>query len=564
MNLKEFHFRKALSIAKYCKLLTPKSIYFLVFYYSLSIANALFEGASFLLLVELILGNRGLENQTVIFRTVTGILEKIGLPLDYVVMYFSVILLFCIKVVINFLSAVVDGHMDANLRRIIQNKGFSHVLNGEWETLRSIRVGESVGAVTQESHHSALYIISLIKSLYCLLAFSVLSIMAMLVSVEITLVFVIMGLPIAILLKNLFGKQAYLAGQMTTERQGLYANITERLNVLLQIKVEGNTNYHIAKGIRNQSELTRLEKKLWLISGYIQSINLSLPAIVLLIFYLWSLFKGQPLSEVLSVIAGVGIIGSRALNQIYMLNGNLGNVTRYSGSIAIVYGLFRIPRVSSKIAIEEKIQGIEVANVSYSYGKKSAVEGIRFSTYIGKPLVMMGPSGGGKTTVANLVTGLMNPGSGAIEYVGVSGKKYNSITYKARIGYVTQDILLFHGTVKENLISSSNNVGDDVLWDCLMKTGADNFVRESGGLDAVITEAGKSLSGGEKRRLGIARVLTSDPHILILDEVTAGLDNAMRDDLIKTIKKLATSLVVIIITHDMGFAHSGDYALYHI
>ena len=126
------------------------------------------------------------------------------------------------------------------------------------------------------------------------------------------------------------------------------------------------------------------------------------------------------------------------------------------------------------------------------------------------------------------------------------------------MGYVTQDIHLFHGTIRDNLIIfPDSGVGDDSLWRCLLCVGAEGFVRKLGGLDAVITEAGRSLSGGEKRRLGIARVLIANPHILILDEVTAGLDEARKKELIATIKTLAESLIVIVITHDPDVADQG-------
>jgi len=519
----------------------------------------MFEGASYFLLVDLVIGKGGFESQTAIFEAISHVLGVFGFPLNYRVLYFAVIALFSMKVVIDFTVTVVDGHMAANLRRAIQDQGFSHVLKGDWETLRDIRVGSRLGAITEEAQHVALYFIGMIKASYSLLVFVVLVFMALLVSMEITLVFGLISLPIAVLLKHLFGRQATIAGMLVNERQGFYANITERLNVLFQIKVEDNTDYHIKRGIRNQTQLTRLEKKWWFIRGYIQSLNVSLPAFVLLIFYVWSRFKGQPLSDVLSLIAGVGIIGSRALNQINMLNANLGTITGYSGSIIPVYELFNIPRARIRVAIKEKIKGIKLNKVSYSYGEHPGIEGVSLDAGIGKPLVIMGPSGGGKTTIANLITGLMKPNSGVIEYIGFSGDKYNSTEYRAKIGYLTQDILLFHGTVRENLISSSDKVDDDVLWDCLKKVGAEKFVRELGGLDGMIAESGRSLSGGEKRRLGIARALTSDPDILILDEVTVGLDEAIKKDLITTIRMLSELLVAIVITHDMDLINSGDY-----
>jgi len=101
---------------------------------------------------------------------------------------------------------------------------------------------------------------------------------------------------------------------------------------------------------------------------------------------------------------------------------------------------------------------------------------------------------------------------------------------------VPQDILLFHGSVRDNLVGGQGLVVDDVLIEALSDAGADAFVERLGGLDAMITEAGRSLSGGERRRLGIARVLAGRPDVLILDEVTVGLDEQRKLELLGTIR----------------------------
>jgi ABC-type transport system involved in cytochrome bd biosynthesis fused ATPase/permease subunit len=111
-------------------------------------------------------------------------------------------------------------------------------------------------------------------------------------------------------------------------------------------------------------------------------------------------------------------------------------------------------------------------------------------------------------------------------------------------------------------VFAADNVDDEFLYECLKKAGANEFVQNMGGLYATLSEAGRSLSGGEKRRIGIARSLTKRPDILILDEVTAGLDEEKKYELVKTIKTLADTMVVIIITHDIEIAMLGSENVY--
>src|SRR5947208_9516765 len=101
---------------------------------------------------------------------------------------------------------------------------------------------------------------------------------------------------------------------------------------------------------------------------------------------------------------------------------------------------------------------VELHDVAYTYSEHAGVSGISLSFGVGEPLLLMGPSGSGKTTLANVVAGLYRPSKGRVIYVGQSGKIYDAIDGRPRVGYVPQDILLFQGTVRENLIGGQGSV----------------------------------------------------------------------------------------------------------
>lgn len=551
MLFRNIRAKEALAIARRCSLVSGRAVYLLLAYYLLAVLNALVDGVSLILLVDLVTGNLDLGGDTLVIGWIGRALERFSVAPDFSVMYFVLIGLIFFKFFLVLAYRSLDGYLEAVLRRRVQEEGFASVLRGDWERLRDMRVGERVGAVTEEASNTAKYIASAVRALYSLLAVVVLSAIALAVSIEVSLLFMAIGVPVLLVLRYLFNLQARIAEKLVKERQGFYASVTERLNGLFQIKVEGNSEHHIAEGLRNQDLLTHHELRWWYLRAFINAFNVLLPVTVLLLSYAWASYKGVHVREIMGIMAGVVIVGARALGMLNQLSANIGNITGYAGSIPPVYSLFTVPEETRRQPVPEKISRVELAGVTYMYNPEAGVSDITMSAETGRPLVMMGESGSGKTTLANLMAGLYMPSSGKISYVGVSGRSYDSSSYRPRVGYVTQDIHLFHGTVRENLLASYDLRGDDgALWNALEMAGAKDFITRMGGLDAVITEAGRSLSGGQRRRIGIARILVGAPDILILDEVTAGLDEERKTGLVRTIKELAGSLVVVIITHD--------------
>jgi ABC-type multidrug transport system fused ATPase/permease subunit len=259
--------------------------------------------------------------------------------------------------------------------------------------------------------------------------------------------------------------------------------------------------------------------------------------------------------------AAVGVISVRVAAQLNNAVVAVGNLSRLSGSLDSVLVALAIPTMQSRLDIAEPVVAITAEHIDYAYGNHHALKGISLTVTQGFPLVLRGRSGRGKTTLANVLAGIYSPMSGVVRYVGVSGKFYDSGRYRAKIGYVTQDVHLFCGSFRENL-SAGRSCSDDEIWAELEQVDAAEFIRQLGGLDATMAEAGRSLSGGQRRRLGIARVLLARREILILDEITSGLDQLNREMIIQLIEKISLRHVVIIISHEyLPFAHAREYVL---
>jgi ATP-binding cassette, subfamily C, bacterial len=557
--LRDVRAHESLAIARACSLLTSRSTAVLGGYYAIGIVKALIGSGAMLLLVDLVIGRAGRADATFATRAAGRIAAAMGAPPGATGLAIVLIIALLVGVVSTFIYYSLDGYLEASLRRRLQERGFAAVMHGDWERLRDMRVGERVGAVTEEATNVARYFMALVRGSYNLIALVVFLVVALAVSTKVSLIVAVAGVPVLVAIKYLFSWQARLAEQMVVERQGFYADVTERLSGLFQIKVEGNAAHHVTAGLKNQSALTNAEIEWWRLRAGINALNVFLPVVIVGALYMWSLISGTPLQASLQLLAGIGVVGTQALSQANQFTANLGNVSAYAGSVGPVYDLFSITPEVWRPLVPERVTRVELHDVSYNYSERAGVRGVSLSFGVGNPLLLMGPSGSGKTTLANVVAGLYRASKGRVDYVGESGRSYDAVEARPRVGYVPQDILLFQGTVRENLTGGQGHIADEVLIEALRGAGAEVFVSRLGGLDAVIVEAGRSLSGGERRRLGIARVLAGHPDVLILDEVTVGLDEERKLELLTTIGALSERFVVVAITHDSDMAGAARF-----
>lgn len=550
--LNNLYLKEAVFVAKTCKLVTRQSVLLLIVYYLIATLAGLLEGSGMLMLVDVVTGHANLENKTSLIGILTSILRYFSIDPDLKIIFFFTILILLLRVFLTFLSQIIYYRdVQAWLSKKIRYACIDTLMNGDWEFLRNMTSGTYVGAVSDGVNKSAYYFNSLVLIFYSAINAFILIFFALSVSFEISLLFFLAGFPAFLALRAILKVQKLFAEKYTAATQKFFGNITENLNGMYHIKVEGRVDRYTSKSLSLQDEMTRNEKKYALtIAGAGGFMNF-IPVFILFVFFGWTILKSNSFQDLIIFLASISIIGSRAYGHINTLVQSASGLSIYGSNFMPVIDLLKIPREKKKEYISEKILLIEVSGASYSYNESSGIRDLNVEIKIGEPLIIMGPSGAGKTTLANLISGLYLPGIGKINYFGDSGKAYSSAKFRPRLGYVTQDIHLFHGTVRENLSTSVlNTATDEELWFALKQSGSEDFILKLGGLDAPIAEAGRSLSGGQKRRLGIARVLAGKPDILILDEMTAGVDDVIKNELISTIKSISSSLIIIIITHE--------------
>jgi ABC-type multidrug transport system fused ATPase/permease subunit len=209
---------------------------------------------------------------------------------------------------------------------------------------------------------------------------------------------------------------------------------------------------------------------------------------------------------------------------------------------------------------------VKLSNLKFYYSDATdeTIQDISLEITEGKFIAFVGPSGGGKSTLVDLVLGLLAPSSGTIT---ISGHKPVDAIKKwpGSIGYVPQDVFIENSTVKENICLGFDpkTVTDQLVWDALKLADLSDFVKGlEGQLSFKISDAGKNLSGGQRQRLGIARALLTKPKIVIFDEATSALDAETENRVSESILKLTGDCTVIFIAHRLSVVRSADMIYY--
>ena len=218
--------------------------------------------------------------------------------------------------------------------------------------------------------------------------------------------------------------------------------------------------------------------------------------------------------------------------------------------------------IVSEQNIEKVIAGqIEFKNVSFSYQDSGidALKNISFSVNPGESIAIIGTTGSGKSTIANLIGRMFDPTKGSIYIDGIDLKHYNPTKFRDQIGCVPQDVFLFSDTISNNVAFGLDNLDNSKTIEALKHADLyDNVMEFPKQLETILGERGITLSGGQKQRLSIARALAKKPQLLILDDCLSAVDTKTENNILNSLKEIMADKTSIIISHRVSSAKLAD------
>ncbi len=489
--------------------------------------------------------------------------EALGLEVNLVNVLFSYVLIVSIFASLRYQLTVMSTSVQQGYIGFLRDKLYRSLLHSRWQFIVQNKMSDFThclsGQVQSIGHASNLMLSFLSQLLLTLVMVG----LAFLLSWKMTLLAVGCA---AVLLTLLLPFNRIIYGSGKTQLMSyklIFQMLTEQLGSLKMIKSYASESYHANQMQQVSEALEAQQVKFSRMTATTQWVYMVGAVIAFsLFFYVAQAVLAIPLATILLLL----VFFSRLLPQISGLQRTYQQLLHKVPAFNDVSEMMRAcdeakepvdPQMPCPILTRE----IRLEGICYRYPDKVQPVFENLSVQIDKnqTVALVGHSGVGKSTLVDLIAGLLEPDRGTLYCDDIALEGENRLAWRQQVAYVTQEVYLFHDSVRANLSwVSSKPVADDDLWRVLKLTAAEDFVmRLPLGLDTVIGDRGIRLSGGERQRLALARALLAEPQLLILDEATSALDHENEQKIQLALEQLQGKLTILIIAHrETTIAHA--------
>ncbi len=500
------------------------------------------------------------ENPTAIERWVTDLVRFFGLEPTMGVFLGIIVAGVSLKAVLTLVANRQAGYCVAHMATDLRLDLLRALLQTRWHYYVGQRIGTFANSFASEAQRAAdsyLHATTIVSlTVQGLVYFTV----AVLVSWQAALLAVGAGLLMGLALSRLVRMAKRAGRKQTVLMKELVARLTDTLQAVKPLKAMGRETLVGPLLDRDAQRLNRALRKLVLSKTAFKALqDPTIFVFLALGVYAAVNFAAIPLPNVimLALLAERIISGTGKIQKQYqdMVGGESAfwsiraTIEEAEGARETRTGK-RPPRLAEAITVE---------GVGFAYGDQVVLGSVDLVIPAGALTVLVGSSGAGKTTLADIVIGLAEPTTGTVRVDGVPLPDIDAERWRHAIGYVPQETLLLHETVRTNVSLGDPAVGDDDVRAALVAAGADTFIDAlPEGIDTVVGERGLRLSGGQRQRIALARALVRNPVLLLLDEATTALDPATEAGICATLRRLRGRVTLLAICHQSALIDMAD------
>jgi subfamily B ATP-binding cassette protein MsbA len=503
--------------------------------------------------------NIGQYGKDWLFFTISDLNQKQGPQFALLLAVVLVIVTFLLKNLFNYLASYHITHLKNGVLRDLRQKMYYKIIDLPISYYSEKRKGDIMARMlgdVNEVQNSFFSILELIVKEPLTIVFTIIAMLN--ISVNLTL-FVFVFIPVSGFIISKIGKSLKSKSTRAQQESGYFISLVEES--LSGLKVVKSYNAENLFKKRFNDSINTLMK---LTNSIGNKNNLASPmsefmGIVTIATLLW---YGGNLVLVDKTLEG-------SLFLVYMLlSYNIltpaKNISK--ASYAVKNGLAAAERVFEVLEIENAITNheeavikdnfeskIEISNINFKYEDENVLKDFSLEVNKGQTVALVGQSGSGKSTIANLLTRFYDVNEGTIQIDGIDIKKLNLSSLRGLIGLVTQDSILFNDSIKANIALGKEDATDEEIIEALKIANAYEFVKDlPNGIHTNIGDSGNKLSGGQKQRLSIARAVLKNPPIMILDEATSALDTESEKFVQVALENMMQNRTSIVIAHRLS------------
>src|SRR5690625_842977 len=467
------------------------------------------------------------------------------------------------KALMTLIAMRLVGYAAATVSTELRRDLVDGLLNVRWSFFTSQPVGRIASAMSNEATRAGRAYVSTATFIANTVQTLIYVILAFLIAWEIALGAVIVCTFIGIALHR-FVRQSKRAGREQAKRTSeMIAYLTDGLSNVKPLKAMAKQAAFESMVDRKIVRLRRALRRQVNSQEWLKA-SQQILFILLLDVALWSTltFGAASLGELLII----ALVLVQTVNKIGRIQRDYQAALNQGASHEVLSELATQVRDSAEAWPGRRIPTFERScrfeGVSFSFNEKEVLKNVSFELVRGSLTVLMGASGEGKTTITDLLLGLYRPASGRILIDETPLEQIHLNQWRSRIGYVAQELVLFHDSIAANVALSDPGITDEEILRALKIAGASEFIAQlPDGINTIVGERGSRLSGGQRQRIALARALVGRPKLLILDEVTSALDPETEQEICHTLASLSKDHTIITITHRPQLLEIADQVL---
>ena len=470
-----------------------------------------------------------------------------------------------LKAGLVILAMTYVGYAVAEVATSLRTRLINALVKVKWSYFVHQPLGGIANAVSLEAHRSANAYAMVAQVLnHGILSFFYIAV-AFAVSWKLALASMILG-GLMIVMLTTFVRIAQRAGHKQTRyTSALLTNLSDMLLGIKPLKAMARDNRFSHMFAGQIKSLNKALRKQVISKQILKNLEEPLIALSLGIGFIGAkIYWNTPLSELLVF----GLLIGQTISSISKVMQQLQQAVIEESAYHAVHNMIRDVESQAETistgTTPTLLQGCTFQGVSFAYGKQQVLDHLSLDIPAGELTVITGNSGAGKTTVIDLLIALHHPEEGSIKIDDTPLQELDVIAWRKMVGYVPQELILFHDTIAGNITLGDPSYSEDDVRKALQAAGAWDFVAKlHEGIETVVGERGMAMSGGQRQRIALARAMVHKPKLLILDEVTSALDPETEENICQNVRDSIAlsegSLTVLAITHRPAWLKAADH-----